>query len=393
MTGWISGLTMIKMVLVVAALIILWAVYQSLRAWARRVLVKSMLECSIMISDHRYFEKKMKSLEVLFLGACEFRAGIDDRLMGDKVFNYSVPSAGYIEQYYFLRHYISRMPDLKLLVLSVGDNSFCSRTANGTTFPVIFHRFLDYEEILSVSPPEKKIELLKQRWLYSTNLGTLHYSRKHIKRVGRKLAKHYKRKFSLSAIKSYFMPRVSRSKGHAGKAGGQQSGEAGIGNKARVAGALKAKNAVPKAQTFPIKAVRSGGAQREPGLGTVRHGVERHFSRPVFDDRALIYFTKILDLCLERGVHVVALCMPRSKDFITIMEEEKYISEDEFLRAVVNNPEYSAKIRAHWHHLKDYTDRADLFDKEGVELNKEGKRVFSERVSEKVKRVLEEIRK
>ncbi|UCG35467.1 MAG: hypothetical protein JSW18_02900 [Candidatus Omnitrophota bacterium] len=400
MADIILNVTAVK---IVAVITILSGFYFVLRKLVKWLLVKRILSASIILSDHRYFEKQKKDIQIFLFGACEFREGIDQKQFKHKAFNFSVPSAGYIEQYYFLKHYIDEMSSLKVLVLQLGDNSFCQRTSRGMTFPVLFNRFIDYKELLSISGARMHFKLLKQQWIYSTDVGRIHYygrkviitniitaAKRFIGRIRIRLGQI--RIFFIQSLKCFIRQRLfSREQVARGEiaaktkqnlVGKEQAGTEEITVKKR-------QNLLDKEHTGIGGIAGKGGkrvcANAEDGL----NGVKTHFSRPVFDRRALIYLEKILNLCKSRNISVVAVCMPRSKYFLKFSAE--YVTEDKLLETIVRNPKYENLIFKHLSYLKSYRDKDDFFKPSGVELNREGRQAFSVWLAEDISSIIEEI--
>lgn len=381
---------------VIAGLILVLVIFAGLffvfRQWIRRVLVKRILEASIILADHRCFDKKKKDIQLLLLGACEFREGIDEKRFTANAFNFSVPSTGFIELYYFLKHYIGKMPSLKALVLSVGDNSFCTKTSNGSTFPVLFNKFIDYEELMLLSSSNWRLKLWWQRWLYSSSVGHIHYGRKHLIRQAKQFIFRYTRKFHIQNLKRVFRQRVLYKVYPASK-------------KSR---GLKQKELAPaRKDTYREKQKGLGGGKDTAlvksvlkekksiecvDIASVREGVLTHFSRPTFDEKALVYFEKILKLCQSKSTPVITVCMPRSKYFLKVAEEEGYVTEKDLYGKIIHNPIYKDLIYEHLHYLNIYRDRDDLFSPNGVELNRgEGRKVFSMRLAEDINSIMQNL--
>ena len=353
-------------------------VYFALREWVRKILVKKILEASIILSDHRYFEKKKNDIQLLFLGACEFREGIDEKSFDSNVVNFSVPSVGFIELFYFLKYYIDKMPSLKALVLSVGDNSFCTKTSNGSTFPVLFNKFIDYRELIQFSGKKGRLKLWWQRWFYSSSVGHIHYGRKHFSWVVKKIILMYIRKFRIQNIKRVFRERILN-KTHLGSGGPEDYRQQGLVPAGKSSARKKKEGlSVGKDSTLLKSVLRERKAVKCADIASAKEGVLTHFSRPTFDEKALIYFEKFLKLCQSRNLPVITVCMPRSKYFLDIVEEEEYVTGKELSEKIVQNPRYKDLIFEHLNYLNLYRDRDDLFNPNGVELNREkGRKVFS----------------
>ena len=125
-------------------------------------------------------------------------------------------------------------------------------------------------------------------------------------------------------------------------------------------------------------------------IASAREGVLTHFSRPTFDEKALIYFEKLLRLCKSRNIPVITVCMPRSKYFLDIAEEEEYVTEKELSGKIIQNPKYKDLIFEHLNYLNLYRERDDFFNLNGVELNREkGRKVFSMHLAEDISSIMQ----
>jgi hypothetical protein len=332
LTGKSKNLNNIPMIVsgaaVIAAVVVFYYVYRKLM---NRFIATQIMASSILVSDHRHFESQKNEIEIMILGACEFRDGIDAKYFKKKAFNFSVPMSGYTEYYYFLKRYIGEMPSLKTVILSVCDNSFCSYTNNAVCFPILFNKLIVFGELLSVNSFGMKAKLLWRKWLYSTDIGKLHYGRK----------------FLAANMKRFISQKLIRGKQ------GSTVGEAREDKKGRCA---------------------------TPEGGVI--GAKKHFSYPIFDGRALYYFEKILHLCRERNVPIFAVSMPRSKYFLKY--SERYVTEDMLMKNIIKNPRYEKFIHRHIDYLAIYRDEDDYFQAEGAMLNKKGKDALSGKLAEEL---------
>ena len=345
--------------IIIVTVIILAVIYFIIRKIFNRFLASKILASSISLAHLKHFENEKKDIEIFFFGACEFNSGIDPRKFQHKAFNFAIQIASYPEQYYFLKRYIDEMNSLKLLVLSVGDNSFCSYAATGVTFPLMFSKFINYKELMSVSKPRMWLKILWYKWLYSTDLGTLHYGRKFFAASFRRFIKQ--RRIQYGAIKQSFQKKASNTKATSPQEKPSQPN--------------------PSVEKTPvIKAKKQVCATAEDGV----NGVEKHFTHPLFDERALFYFEKILDLCRERNIPLVAVSMPRSKYFLDIASERDYVTEQMLLDKIINNPKYSSIVCEYLNYLSIYRDRDDLFQAEGALLNADGRREFTQKIAEDI---------
>jgi hypothetical protein len=370
---------MIYIVLAILGVFVLLGMVRLGKKVLDRYLVGRIMDLSIIISDHRHFKRQVKDIEVLFLGACEFRSGIDERMCERKAFNFSVPSAGFVEQYYFLRKYIDELESLRLLVLSVGDNSFCSRTSKGRTFPVLFSKFIDYNELIRYSSPGMRPKLLYDKLLYSGYLGHIHYGKKYFDQ----LAREYRKKMTARNLKRLIKERVILRNKRSVSAPVRTKGKPQPGKKN-----FEDRTAARKAERpGSSKAEKASGKKALPGsvAEKAKKGAEEHFSRPFFSDTALIYLTKILDLCREHDIPVAGLCMPRSKHFIHFSSE--YVTERDLSEKVTSNPRFAEKLHAYINDLRLFEERPDLFREDGVELNREGKKEYSRYISERIEQL------
>lgn len=332
------------------------------RNWINGFLVKKILSSSIILADHRYFEERKDGVQIFILGSCEFRSGIDPKQFGEyDTFNFSVPRASYPEQYYFLRHYIKKMPSLKALVISVGDNSFCSYASTGVTFPLMFSKFMDYKELASKSSPWMRLKLVWYKWLYSSHLGTIYHGHKILFKKIKKAGSYYKRKFSFQNMKRFIEKRLSGS--------GQTVQSQPTLSANREAAATVAVSGKDSAQ----KMRKTVCASAEAG----RIGVNKHFTNPIFDSRAIFYLEKMLNMCKDINIPVIAVCMPRSKYFIEL--SESFVNEKILDEKILRNFNRAGLIFRRLNYLDIYRDRDELFTPEGAELNAEGKKDFSTR--------------
>lgn len=356
---------------IIAVIIVLALIYFVLRKIFDRFLANKILSSSISMAHLKHFENQKKDIEIFFFGACEFNSGIDPRQFTHNTFNFSIQIASYPEQYYFFKRYIDEMTSLKLVVLSVGDNSFCSYASTGVTFPLMFSRFIDYRELLSVSRPRMWFKILWYKWLYSTDLGTLHYGRKFFSSNFKRFIKQ--RRIQYGAIKRSVQDKMF---------GKEETETLEPTKQEELPQAVKSKTEKPAAK--PKKTIC---ATAEAGA----IGVEKHFTEPLFDKRALFYFEKILKLCTQRNIPVVTVSMPRSKYFLDVAREKDYVTEELFLKEIINNPKYKGLIFKHLNYLSIYRDRDDLFQAEGALLNAEGRREFTKVLADDILPVMDQI--
>lgn len=371
---------MMRTILIAVVLVV--SVYFILRELLNRFLVRKILASSLTLANLKYFEKQKDNIQVLFFGSCEFKSGIDPKQFSYNAFNFSVPLISYVEQYYFLYHYINQMPSLKALILSVGDNSFCSYASTGINFPMAFNRFINYKELAAISKPNMRIKLLWYKWLYSSYIGHIHYGRKFFIRNLQHFFRRQKHRFSIPNIKRFFRQRIlGKEPLNAKKTLPQEKHSL---KRPKVISDVSQSREV---DTSPLQ--KKQFANEEDG----RIGATKHFSRPVFDKRGIIYFEKILSLCKDRHIPVMTVTMPRSKYFLKFSEEEGYITEAELMKKIIKNPKYKNLICEHLNYLSLYRDKDEFFTPEGAELNKDGSYAFSARLAEDLSSIIESQKK
>lgn len=270
----------------------------------------------------REFEDRLDTVEVLVLGPSDMGAAIIPSELGAPGYNLAFPGETTMETYFKLRHYIDRLPQLRMVLLPLTYGTFsAAREGRISTFSL--------KEYVPVR------DLPDLRRLYGFGI------------IGRRLL----------AECHMLDPKARR--GFAD-------------NVVRYARGL----AISRVELRDGFRERRGSNVRRKRLGRLM--ARLYAAGAPLDEKALFYFRKTLMLCADRKIKVVTVGSPFTDLYIERVE--KYVSGETLYRDVVEHPRYSPLIEKHMDYTRIFASRRELF-RDLNHLNIEGARVFSRRLA------------
>lgn len=289
---------------------------------------------SIFAKSVMDFEKQKSEIQILFCGQSDVKYGIIPDEFDSNTFNFAGTGESFIETYYKLEHSIRDMPKLKIVVLPVTLHSFTSNRSNEISWPYFTYGYISYSDILELYKLKGMVVVKEKLLSFCPNLRSLQM-----------------RIFLRNMKKVFKNQPIDKAEIHKGY-------------------------------------VKYEGSYVEEKWAKKR--IKRYFDgQVVFDEDLLLYFEKILELCRNNDVKVVALTLPLTDYFLKY--SEKYITEDSLYENVLRNPRYSKYIYKHIDYLEDsYAGNHDLFLNQD-HLNHKGALKFSKLAAAELSEVMREI--
>lgn len=280
------------------------------------------------------FIEEKDNIQILFTGDSHFIGGIDTRWFNHTAFSLSFGGANYMQSYYLLKHYIDEMPDLKLVVIPLDLHSFSSFRTDRITEPVFWNQFIDYSELIK----SKGISVLKSKYFTFTLLDETFGKEYFIKNMKEFL----KRKLQIrKPVERVYITRK-------------------------------------EVDWDKFKAI------------TVEERIQDFFQgKDLFDKDLVLYFEKILKLCREKGIMLITVQMPLSRNFLNL--SDKYIQNEDIQSKIVKNPNYDSYNWKNLNYLEKNITSNELFKKDGDHLNKKGREMFSKLLAQDLSAAMEVI--
>jgi hypothetical protein len=296
---------------------------------------------SVFARTVRGFEEQKDQIQILFMGQSDMKYAIIPKIMSYPSYNFADLGENYIGNYLKLKHHVDQMPRLKIVVLGLSLPSFSSARLNwnerrnfslSNYFNYGYITYQDFKELYKM----KGSIVLRQK----------------ISSISPLLEKAQFRFFWRNMKK------------------------------------LIRNQPIQKTVIEDGYVKVSGSAVME---GLVARRVDTHFQKgdqDEFDKDLLFYFERILILCHQRGIKVVALMIPTTDYYLK--QAEKYMTKDVLYEKVLMNPKYRPYIYRHLDYLDLYAKNHDFFI-DADHLNYQGATVFSERIASELSKVMEEI--
>jgi hypothetical protein len=287
------------------------------------------------------FEEQKDQIQILFMGQSDMKYAIIPKVMPYQSYNFADLGENYIGNFLKLKHYIDQMPHLKVVVLGLSLPSFSSARMNwDERRNFSMSNYFNYGYIT----PEDFKELCKTK-------GSI-VVRQKISSLS-PLLERVQFRFFWRNMKKWIRNQP-----------------------------------IQKTVIEDGYVKVSGSAVRE---GLVPNRVDSHFQRGEpddFDKDLLFYFERILILCHQRGIKVVALMIPMTDYYLK--HAEKYITKDVLYEKILKNPKFNPYIYKNLDYLDFYAKDHSLFI-DMDHLNHKGATVFSERIASELSKVMEEI--
>lgn len=270
----------------------------------------------------REFESRLDTVEILVLGPSDMGAAIIPSELGAPGYNLAFPGETTMETFFKLRHYVDRLPKLRVVLLPLTYGTF-SAARKGQISAFSLETYVSIPDLLEL-------------WRL--------YGFKIVKR-------------GLQAECQMLDPRARR--GFAD-------------NLARTARGL------PIAQVTLRDGYREWTNSDVKGENVGRLMARLYTAGAPLDERALFYFWKTLTLCADRKIKVVTIGSPFTDYYIERVE--KYVPRETLYRDVVEHPRYAPLILKHLDYTRFYASRHELF-RDLNHLNSEGARIFSRQLA------------
>lgn len=289
---------------------------------------------SIFARSIEDFEKQKGEVQILFCGASDVKYGIVPDEFPNKTFNFAGTGENYMEIYYKLKHYIQDMPELKLVVLSVGLASFSAERTSELNWEYFTYGYINYRDFMEL------------------------YKMQGSKVIGQRL-------LSFCPILDRLQMKLL------------------LGNLKR----LFTHQRIDKTEMISGY-VKYEGSEVDEATAIKR--VKREFEgNDIFDENTLLYFKKILELCRDHGVTVVTLTLPVTDQYLK--HSAKYVNKEMIYQKIFMDPSYSRMIYRHLDFLDEkYGREHDLFLNQD-HFNYKGALKFSRMIAAECSAVLREI--
>ena len=110
--------------------------------------------------------------------------------------------------------------------------------------------------------------------------------------------------------------------------------------------------------------------------------------RNVLDNRMLVYFNKILQMCRRNNIAVVTIQMPVSRHYAR--QAGKYLTDEQLSRYILKKCRYSNSLLATLDFRSIYFNRDDFFYAEGDHLTPKGRQAFSDYLSQQIRTITQQ---
>ena len=286
------------------------------------------------------FEAQKDQIQILFLGQSDMKYAIIPKAMPHKSYNFAELGENYIGLYLKLKHYIDKMPRLKIVVLPLPLESFASGRMDwigqGYFPPYFSYGYVthqDFKELYNIMG----FDVVRQKMASFSPM----MDKRRMKIFWRNMRKFIRNEpIRMSEIEDGYFYSTPLS-------------------------VLKEEHAIEK--------------------------VGEYFRKENdFEKNLLSYFEKILILCHDRKVKVVTLTLPVADYYLK--HAEKYVSKASLYEKVFLNPKFSPYIFKHIDCLELYAKDHSLFT-DVEHLNYEGATLFSQRMASELSEVMEQIQK
>ena len=126
------------------------------------------------------------------------------------------------------------------------------------------------------------------------------------------------------------------------------------------------------------------------GNSDILRRVKKHFfNQIIFDNRKLVYFDKLLQLCKNHNISVITVQMPHRNDYIE--QAKDFINMKNINNNVLDNPRYKIGILKNIDCYSMFIDHDEYFSG-GDHLNEEGNDTISKYLSNEINSVLSNVR-
>ncbi len=258
-------------------------------------------------TTHRQFLAAESSTEVLIAGQSDVKACLAPPLIDRAAFNYSDTGESPIESYFKLRYHLPRMPKLRILLYSLAIASFV-----GVRTQRLYSRMYRRGYIRPSDYPALR------------ELGVRNPAVEHI----------------TSMLKFTGKPELAQTVTNAWRA-------------------VRRQPPLPPLKGELLRGFRyieGSRVEADRAADMARH----HFAGHDPCDPLLIgYFEKILQLCKEQGITVIAVSAPVTDLYLKAAAE--YVTWDEVLAATVHNPRFEGLLDGHIDMTHMFEDRYELF--------------------------------
>ncbi len=290
---------------VAAATVVILAVNALLANWYTETVMRE----SIAVRTETQFHENRDGLETLILGDSHSKWDVDARRL-NAAFNGALPAQSYMEAYYLLRSHIERgWIDPRFLIIGVDLHSFVKRPGSRWAFLHFYARHVDY---------------LEEGW-----------------RRGEPLY------FAMRQIQGRYAPYA--------------------GARANILHYLQSGRPLESEQLMDV-AIRRGSLVRKAGFDAIakaertaaaRLRAAMHLRRrESFDPRNVDDFGRLLDLCHEKGIRVLLVKFPLTREYLDAADPLIDIDEhDRRLAELVDDRAGVAVLDVR----SRFSDRAELF--------------------------------
>ena len=290
----------------------------------------------LMVGDN-YAMTKLKSfnsqidlIEILIIGNSHFHP-IESDGFNYKTFNFAVGGSTYYQVYYFLKDNIEKMSSLKSIIINADPLNWSSYNNYSNLNPLLWNKFIDYDELSKIIG----YKVLKYRFHFTL------------------LNEVYGRKYFIKNIKHFIKDRLLNNK-----------------------------------NISPSKAIKE--SIQLNGNSDILRRVKKHFfNQNIFENKKLVYFDKLLQLCKNHNISVITVQMPHRNDYIE--QSKDFINMKDINNNVLDNPRYKIGILKNIDCYSMFIDHDEYF-LGGDHLNEEGSDTISKYLSNEINSVLSNVR-
>ena len=217
---------------------------------------------SVANVTHSQWLKSNRTQDYLILGDSHAKSAFDPTVLGN-AFNFAMPMENYLHTFYKLKYILSQGADIDCVILNTDPHSFTSRRSDRTPLSDYYVQFVDYLEI-----GRRKSQYLRYLKTY---------------------------------ISATFFPYV--------------------GKTAEVIEfTTKKRSSIQKG--FKIRTTLFTNLDAKMRRKQARIRASHHIrNTEVWDKYQVLYFRKIIDLCLENGIGIVLVQTPLSKEYLTALQK------------------------------------------------------------------------